>query len=61
MIAKHIDVPKFCASLGISRPTLERWLRDPDVKMPRPIRIGRKRYWPEHEINAFLEKNRMAA
>ena len=30
---------------GVTQMSLWRWLRDPELKFPQPIRIGRFRYW----------------
>lgn len=40
---------------GISDMTLWRWLENPELNFPRPIYIGRRRYWRESDIVAWLE------
>lgn len=40
---------------GISDMSLWRWLSDPYISFPRPIYIGRRRYWKEVEIIAWLD------
>jgi predicted DNA-binding transcriptional regulator AlpA len=40
---------------GVSDMTLWRWLHDPTLAFPKPIYIGRRRYWREAEIFAWLE------
>lgn len=40
---------------GVSDMTLWRWLNDPDLDFPRPIYIGRRRYWREADILAWLD------
>ena len=40
---------------GVSDMTLHRWLKDPDKESPRPIYIGKRRYWREAEIIAWLD------
>lgn len=41
--------------LGVSRPTIYRWL-DNDPTFPRPVKIGSHSVgWVESEINAWLE------
>ncbi|WP_422001181.1 helix-turn-helix transcriptional regulator [Roseovarius mucosus] len=39
----------------ISDMTLWRWLENPELNFPRPIYIGRRRYWREADIVAWLE------
>lgn len=40
---------------GISDMTLSRWLNDPSKDFPRPIYIGRRRFWKEAEIIDWIE------
>jgi len=40
---------------GISDMSLWRWLDNPELDFPRPIYIGRRRFWREAEIFAWLE------
>ena len=40
---------------GVSDMTLHRWLKDPEKAFPRPIYIGKRRYWREAEIIAWLD------
>lgn len=46
---------------GISDMTLWRWLADPSLNFPRPAIIGRRRYWREAEVIAWLEAREVAA
>jgi predicted DNA-binding transcriptional regulator AlpA len=46
---------------GISDMSLWRWLDNPELNFPRPIYIGRRRYWKEAEIVAWLEAREVAA
>ena len=46
---------------GVSDMTLCRWLRDPAKDFPRPVYIGRRRFWKESEILAWLESRAEAA
>ncbi len=41
---------------GVSDMTLWRWLKDPDVGFPKPIRIARRRYWRLAELEAFIDR-----
>ena len=38
---------------GVTSMTLWRWLRDPDLRFPRPMRIGRFRYWRLSDLVAW--------
>ncbi|GAB1378299.1 helix-turn-helix transcriptional regulator [Pararhodobacter aggregans] len=46
---------------GICLMTLWRWLNDPTLDFPRPIYIGRRRYWREAEILAWLDAREVTA
>ena len=61
MMVKYTDIKNLCAATGWGRQTVERYLRREDMKFPRPIMVGKKRMWPEHEIRQFLESRRLAA
>lgn len=40
---------------GVSDMTLHRWLHREDLDFPKPIYIGRRRYWRESEVLAWLD------
>ncbi len=40
---------------GISDMTLGRWLNDPGKDFPRPVYLGRRRFWREADVLAWLE------
>lgn len=46
---------------GISDMTLWRWMNDPAANFPRPVYVGRRRYWREVDIVAWLEEQEVAA
>lgn len=46
-------VREFCG--GVSDMTLWRWLNDPAMSFPQPIKIQTRRYWREAEIKAWLD------
>jgi hypothetical protein len=52
-------VQKMCGD--ISAMTLHRWLNNPSLDFPKPHYIGRRRYWREVEIIAWLEAREEAA
>jgi predicted DNA-binding transcriptional regulator AlpA len=39
---------------GVSDMTIWRWLNDPSLNFPKPVYIGRRRYWVESEVVAWL-------
>lgn len=41
---------------GISDMALWRWLHHPEMNFPRPIYIGKRRYWKSDEIEAFQRR-----
>ena len=45
---------------GISDMSLWRWLNDPEYDFPKPIYIGRRRYWREADVIAWLEAHEVA-
>lgn len=45
---------------GVSDMTVWRWLNDPTINFPRPIRIARRRYWRACEIAAWLDEQAAA-
>lgn len=46
---------------GISDMTLSRWLNDPTKDFPRPVYLGRRRFWREQDILDWLESRAEAA
>ena len=46
---------------GISDPTLDRWIKDPRKNFPQPARIGRRKYWREADVVAWLDRQTAAA
>lgn len=47
-------VRAMCA--GVSDMTLWRWLNNPEIDFPRPIYIGKRRYWKEAEVIEWLDR-----
>lgn len=53
---KRITARAVCEMCGgVSDMTIHRWLKDPEKDFPRPIYIGKRRYWREAEIVAWLD------
>jgi predicted DNA-binding transcriptional regulator AlpA len=40
---------------GVSDMTIWRWLNDPDLDFPKPVYIGRRRYWREADMAGWLK------
>ncbi|MCK8483948.1 AlpA family phage regulatory protein [Aliiroseovarius sp. S2029] len=40
---------------GISDMTLWRWLNDPELDFPKPVYIGKRRYWREADMGEWLQ------
>jgi predicted DNA-binding transcriptional regulator AlpA len=56
MTEKRIQAATVRALCGdVSDMTIWRWLNDPAMDFPRPAYIGKRRYWREAEIIAWLE------
>ncbi len=46
---------------GVSKVTLHRWMKRPDLAFPRPVAIGQRNYWHEAELLAWLKAREVAA
>ena len=46
---------------NVSPMTLWRWQNNPDLDFPKPQYIGRRRYWREADIVAWLEAREVPA
>src|SRR5215471_10269658 len=49
-----------CTHYNVCDRTIDRWLLDPRVNFPQPVRIQRRRYWREDDIDRFDERQRRA-
>ena len=58
VISAH-DTRHLCG--GISDMTLWRWLQDEELNFPKPFYIGRRRYWREADVIAWLDAREVAA
>lgn len=57
-LPRMMAASEVCDRIGIVPMTLNRWLADPDLDFPRPVRVKRFRFWPEPEIAAWLNNRR---
>ena len=46
---------------GVSDMTLWRWLDDPAMTFPRPVYIGRRRFWRETDIEQWVDSRSSVA
>lgn len=58
-IKRFIPDKDVCARYGISPMTLWRWDRNPALKFPKPIRINRRKYRDEKDLESF-EQSRIS-
>jgi predicted DNA-binding transcriptional regulator AlpA len=49
----HLTSAKVKARYGISDMSLHRWLNDESVGFPKPLGIGKRRYWRLSDLQAF--------
>jgi predicted DNA-binding transcriptional regulator AlpA len=46
---------------GISKVTLHRWMRRPELAFPKPSKIGQRSFWREVDVIAWLDAREVAA
>jgi len=46
---------------GVSNMTIWRWMQREDLDFPMPTMIGKRRYWREADIIAFLDAQEQGA
>lgn len=46
---------------GVTDMTLWRWVQRADLDFPKPLKIGRRNYWREADILAWLDTREVAA
>jgi excisionase family DNA binding protein len=52
---RFIKIAEVCELTGVSPSSIKRWVRDPEMKFPKPIRLGhRDRAWEEDEVLEWL-------
>jgi predicted DNA-binding transcriptional regulator AlpA len=56
---KLLPDPKVRERYDVTPMTIWRWDRDPDLKFPKPIRIRKRKYCDESELNAFDERRKL--
>lgn len=58
MLEKMIGTKEICSRIGVTRVTLNNWLKNPEVGFPKPAKIGLRNYWPESVVAEFFEQAR---
>jgi predicted DNA-binding transcriptional regulator AlpA len=55
---RYIPGPKVAARYDVTDMSIWRWERDPRLNFPKPIRIGRRKFWDEAELIAWESARR---
>jgi predicted DNA-binding transcriptional regulator AlpA len=50
---RYLPDPLVCKRYGVSAMTLWRWDHDPHINFPKPIRINRRKYRDEADLEAW--------
>ena len=54
-IADIMTINDVCAHLGVSRVTLYRWIKDPKMNFPEPIRLNTRQGWRKKDIDNWIK------
>jgi excisionase family DNA binding protein len=54
-LANLMNTVETCEYIGVSRPTLYRWMKDPVMNFPKPFHIGRRSGWRSSDIDHWLK------
>ena len=54
-IADIMTVNDVCAHLGVSLVTLYRWIKDPKMNFPEPIRLNTRQGWRKKDIDNWIK------
>jgi excisionase family DNA binding protein len=54
-IADIMTIKDVCAHLGVSRVTLYRWIKDPKMNFPEPIRLNTRQGWRKEDIDQWIK------
>jgi excisionase family DNA binding protein len=54
-LAGLINITEACEHLGVSRPTIYRWIKDPVMNFPPPVKIGLRAGWRKSDIDHWLK------
>jgi excisionase family DNA binding protein len=50
-----MNIMETCEYIGVSRPTVYRWMKDPVMNFPKPLHIGRRSGWRRADIDHWLK------
>jgi len=50
---KKLPARKVCERYGVCDRTVDRWVADPKLNFPKPMRVNKRRYWDEGELDDF--------
>lgn len=56
-----LSVKAISEKFSVTRSTIYRWLQDPQMGFPKPIKIGHSTRWDEAEINSWVEAQKVKA
>lgn len=54
-LANLMNIMETCEYIGVSRPTVYRWMKDPVMNFPKPLHIGRRSGWRRADIDHWLK------
>jgi excisionase family DNA binding protein len=54
-LAKLMNMKDTCEYLGVSKPTIYRWIKDPVMNFPKPVHIGARVGWKKGDIDHWLK------
>lgn len=52
-ISKYTQCSQVCARYGRTKMTIHRWIKDPELKFPKPIKIRNHLYFVTAELDAY--------
>ena len=58
--SERMQIGAVAKKFGISTRTVDRWLKNDDLKFPRPIRINDRRYWASGDLDRWAAQRESA-
>jgi predicted DNA-binding transcriptional regulator AlpA len=56
IMTKYLSSQDIQARYRISRSTLYRWIENPEISFPEPVKIGHRILWREADLKVFDER-----